>query len=286
MFDDYDHSAKEELLPTFPDTMSLNHTANMFAAEFCPLVCHDLFDKWNVKVILHTQLMSEQESFSYTHDCLKDIDHVPANMTHPNDNIKIYAYSHVLIDGILSPLYTVDCICRPRDHDPITRFGIKNGDKAIYAEGMDMEIELSNLGTVNTMFAALFRALNRTVKVRLLRIGSSVSGKVTDDMKTKNHADRAGLVSAGEKEVCGTMPSVSKDVVAACEIVNCNSVEVSVSDQPLKMNYRMKFLCLLHTSTKEHMFGTAFTLSSTTVVDRLSLQLSTASYEGAAQHGT
>ena len=30
-------------------------------------------------------------------------------------------------------------------------------EKAIDAEGMDMEIDLSNLGTVNTMFAALFR---------------------------------------------------------------------------------------------------------------------------------
>ncbi|KAJ9537909.1 hypothetical protein OSB04_030642 [Centaurea solstitialis] len=118
--------------------------------------------------------------------------------------------------------------------------------------------------------------------------------KVTDDMKTKNRADRAGFVSAGEKEVRATVPSVSKvgppkfelqmgrkwvvenqigkkdlsidkcdskqtvyifgckdsviqikgkvnnitvdkctkigvvftDVVAACEIVNCNSVEV------------------------------------------------------------
>ncbi|KAK1414459.1 hypothetical protein QVD17_30203 [Tagetes erecta] len=118
--------------------------------------------------------------------------------------------------------------------------------------------------------------------------------KVTDDMKTKNRADRAGFVSAGEKEVRTSVPSVSKagppklelqmgrkwvvenqigkkdlvidhcdskqtvyifgckdsvlqikgkvnnitvdkctkmgvvftDVVAACEIVNCNSVEV------------------------------------------------------------
>ncbi|XP_024979484.1 cyclase-associated protein 1 [Cynara cardunculus var. scolymus] len=118
--------------------------------------------------------------------------------------------------------------------------------------------------------------------------------KVTDDMKTKNRADRAGFVSAGEEEVRSTVPSVSKvgppkfelqmgrkwvvenqigkkdlsidkcdskqtvyifgckdsvlqikgkvnnitvdkctkmgvvftDVVAACEIVNCNSVEV------------------------------------------------------------
>ena len=29
--------------------------------------------------------------------------------------------------------------------------------KALDIEGMDMEIDLSNLGTVNTMFAALFR---------------------------------------------------------------------------------------------------------------------------------
>ncbi|XP_076924573.1 cyclase-associated protein 1-like [Bidens hawaiensis] len=118
--------------------------------------------------------------------------------------------------------------------------------------------------------------------------------KVTDDMKTKNRADRAGFVSAGEKEVRPSVPTVSKvappkfelqvgrkwvvenqignknllidkcdskqtvyifgckdsviqikgkvnnitvdkctkvgvvftDVVAACEIVNCNSVEV------------------------------------------------------------
>ncbi|KAK9060375.1 hypothetical protein SSX86_021079 [Deinandra increscens subsp. villosa] len=118
--------------------------------------------------------------------------------------------------------------------------------------------------------------------------------KVTDDMKTKNRTDRAGFVSAGEKEVRASVPSASKvvppkfelqmgrkwvvenqigkkdlsidkcdskqtvyifgckdsvlqikgkvnnitvdkctkmgvvftDVVAACEIVNCNSVEV------------------------------------------------------------
>ncbi|KAL7001114.1 Chaperone protein dnaJ 15 [Sarracenia purpurea var. burkii] len=60
---------------------------------------------------------------------------------------------------------------------------------------MDMEIDLSNLGTVNTMFAALFsklgvpikttisanvleEALNGTVTVRPLPIGASVSGKV------------------------------------------------------------------------------------------------------------
>ena len=94
-----------------------------------------------------------------------------------------------------------------------------NTYQALDADSMDMEIDLSNLGTVNTMFTALFRcafycmticfqnyfalflilfcyskmgvpikttisanvleeALNGTVTVRPLPIGSSVSGKV------------------------------------------------------------------------------------------------------------
>ncbi|XP_022945841.1 chaperone protein dnaJ 15 [Cucurbita moschata] len=69
------------------------------------------------------------------------------------------------------------------------------GFEAIDVEGSDMEIDLSNLGTVNTMFAALFsklgvpiktaisaivleEALNGTVTIRPLPIGTSVSGKV------------------------------------------------------------------------------------------------------------
>ncbi|XP_073315144.1 chaperone protein dnaJ 15-like [Primulina huaijiensis] len=69
------------------------------------------------------------------------------------------------------------------------------GFEAFEAEGMDMEIDLSNLGTVNTMFAALFsklgvpikttisanvleEALSGTVTVRPLPIGTSVTGKV------------------------------------------------------------------------------------------------------------
>ncbi|KAJ0430860.1 putative DnaJ domain, Chaperone J-domain superfamily [Helianthus annuus] len=80
--------------------------------------------------------------------------------------------------------------------DPEKRRQYDNsGFEAIDAEGVDMEIDLSNLGTVNTMFAALFsklgvpikttisanvleEALNGTVTVRPLPIGSSVSGKV------------------------------------------------------------------------------------------------------------
>ncbi|KAJ6899268.1 chaperone protein dnaJ 15-like isoform X1 [Populus alba x Populus x berolinensis] len=67
--------------------------------------------------------------------------------------------------------------------------------KALDVESMDMEIDLSNLGTVNTVFAALFsklgvpikttisanvleEALNGTVTVRPLPVGTSVSGKV------------------------------------------------------------------------------------------------------------
>ncbi|KAJ6854125.1 chaperone protein dnaJ 15 [Iris pallida] len=70
------------------------------------------------------------------------------------------------------------------------------GFEALELEGsMDMEIDLSNLGTVNTMFAALFsklgvpikttisatvleEALNGTVTVRPLPLGTSFSGKV------------------------------------------------------------------------------------------------------------
>jgi hypothetical protein len=67
--------------------------------------------------------------------------------------------------------------------------------QALENEGMDMEIDLSNLGTVNTMFAALFsklgvpikttvsptvleEAMNGTVTVRPLPVGTSATGKV------------------------------------------------------------------------------------------------------------
>nr|VDC87916.1 unnamed protein product [Brassica rapa] len=80
--------------------------------------------------------------------------------------------------------------------DPDKRRQYDNaGFEALDADGMDMEIDLSNLGTVNTMFAALFsklgvpiktsvsanvleEAMNGTVTVRPLPIGTSVSGKV------------------------------------------------------------------------------------------------------------
>ncbi|KAH7834347.1 hypothetical protein Vadar_015083 [Vaccinium darrowii] len=80
--------------------------------------------------------------------------------------------------------------------DPEKRRQYDNsGFEALDAEGMDMEIDLSNLGTVNTMFAALFsklgvpikttisanileEALNGTITIRPLPIGTSMSGKV------------------------------------------------------------------------------------------------------------
>ncbi|KAJ6903052.1 chaperone protein dnaJ 15-like [Populus alba x Populus x berolinensis] len=69
------------------------------------------------------------------------------------------------------------------------------GFEALDVESVDMEIDLSNLGTVNTVFAALFsklgvpikttisanvleEALSGTVTVRPLPVGTSVSGKV------------------------------------------------------------------------------------------------------------
>ncbi|KAL9401810.1 hypothetical protein Peur_005659 [Populus x canadensis] len=69
------------------------------------------------------------------------------------------------------------------------------GFEAVDVESVDMEIDLSNLGTVNTVFAALFsklgvpikttisanvleEALSGTVTVRPLPVGTSVSGKV------------------------------------------------------------------------------------------------------------
>ncbi|MCE3051719.1 hypothetical protein HAX54_050587 [Datura stramonium] len=55
------------------------------------------------------------------------------------------------------------------------------GFEALEAEGMDMEIDLSNLGTVNTMFAALFSKLGVPIKTRLqiLQEDSEKAGKVT-----------------------------------------------------------------------------------------------------------
>ncbi|KAL3654430.1 Chaperone protein dnaJ 15 [Castilleja foliolosa] len=72
---------------------------------------------------------------------------------------------------------------------------LSDPEKRRQYDRMDMEIDLSNLGTVNTVFAALFsklgvpikttisanvleEALNGTVTVRPLPIGNSVSGKV------------------------------------------------------------------------------------------------------------
>ncbi|XP_019240921.1 PREDICTED: chaperone protein dnaJ 15-like, partial [Nicotiana attenuata] len=95
------------------------------------------------------------------------------------------------------------------------------GFEAIEAEGMDMEIDLSNLGTVNTMFAALFsklgvpikttisanvleEALNGTVTVRPLPIGTSVSGKVE-----KQNAHFFGVTISDEQAEAGIVVRVT-----------------------------------------------------------------------------
>ncbi|XP_022871255.1 chaperone protein dnaJ 15-like isoform X2 [Olea europaea var. sylvestris] len=76
------------------------------------------------------------------------------------------------------------------------------GFQALDVEGMDMEIDLSSLGTVNTMLVALFsklgvpikttistnvlkEALSGTVRVRPLPVGTSVSGKVNNHLNRK-----------------------------------------------------------------------------------------------------
>ncbi|KAJ7954123.1 Chaperone protein dnaj 15 [Quillaja saponaria] len=91
------------------------------------------------------------------------------------------------------------------------------GFEALDADGMEMEIDLSNLGTVNTVFAALFsklgvpikttisanvleEALSGTVTVRPLPIGASVSGKVEKQsahffgVTINEHQAEAGIV--------------------------------------------------------------------------------------------
>ncbi|KAI5677543.1 hypothetical protein M9H77_08493 [Catharanthus roseus] len=95
------------------------------------------------------------------------------------------------------------------------------GFEALEADGMDMEIDLSNLGTVNTMFAALFsklgvpikttisanvleEALNGTVTVRPLPIGTSVSGKVE-----KQCAHFFGVTISEEQAECGIVVRVT-----------------------------------------------------------------------------
>ncbi|KAF7123628.1 hypothetical protein RHSIM_Rhsim12G0085600 [Rhododendron simsii] len=106
--------------------------------------------------------------------------------------------------------------------DPEKRRQYDNaGFEALEAEGMDMEIDLSNLGTVNTMFAALFsklgvpikttisanileEALNGTVTIRPLPIGTSVSGKVE-----KQCAHFFGVAINEEQAVAGIVIRVT-----------------------------------------------------------------------------
>ncbi|XP_009782265.1 chaperone protein dnaJ 15 [Nicotiana tabacum] len=95
------------------------------------------------------------------------------------------------------------------------------GFEALDAEGTDMEIDLSNLGTVNTMFAALFsklgvpikttvsanvleEALNGTVTIRPLPVGTSLSGKVE-----KQSAHFFGVTISSEQAEAGLVVRVT-----------------------------------------------------------------------------
>nr|GMD27716.1 chaperone protein DnaJ 15 [Ipomoea batatas] len=95
------------------------------------------------------------------------------------------------------------------------------GFEALDADGMDMEVDLSNLGTVNTMFAALFsklgvpikttisanvleEALNGTVTIRPLPIGTSCSAKVE-----KQNAHFFGVTISEEQAESGIVVRVT-----------------------------------------------------------------------------
>ncbi|CAH9081392.1 unnamed protein product [Cuscuta europaea] len=96
-----------------------------------------------------------------------------------------------------------------------------SGFEALDADGMDMEVDLSNLGTVNTMFAALFsklgvpikttisanvleEALNGTVTIRPLPIGTSCSAKVE-----KQNAHFFGVTISEEQAAAGIVVRAS-----------------------------------------------------------------------------
>ncbi|CAA3031463.1 Hypothetical predicted protein [Olea europaea subsp. europaea] len=98
------------------------------------------------------------------------------------------------------------------------------GFQALDVEGMDMEIDLSSLGTVNTMLVALFsklgvpikttistnvlkEALSGTVRVRPLPVGTSVSGKVE-----KQSAHFFGVIINEEQAEAGIVVRVTSSV--------------------------------------------------------------------------
>lgn len=117
--------------------------------------------------------------------------------------------------------------------DPEKRRQYDNaGFEALDADGMDMEIDLSNLGTVNTMFAALFsklgvpiktaisanvleEALSGTVTIRPLPIGTSFSGKVE-----KQCAHFFGVTINDEQAEAGIVVRVTSAAQSKFKLLN------------------------------------------------------------------
>ncbi|CAI0552956.1 unnamed protein product [Linum tenue] len=120
------------------------------------------------------------------------------------------------------------------------------GFEALDAESMDMEIDLSNLGTVNTVFAALFsklgvpikttisanvleEALNGTVTIRPLPIGTSVSGKVE-----KQCAHFFGVTISEQQAESGIVVRVSSSAQSKFKVV-CTHKNLVFSFMPGKV---------------------------------------------------
>ncbi|GJS95622.1 hypothetical protein Tco_0802590, partial [Tanacetum coccineum] len=188
-FDNYDHSAEEELLPTFPDTSSAlcEHDTSNDNIKFFDAPYHT--EGWGPYAYFQTL---EETRFV-------------RRVNRPVDEVSTQSVAHN--NHALGPTNLESG--KPRDHDPITRFGIKNGDKVEKQCAHFFGVTISDEQAQSRIFVRVTSAAQSKFK-QDSGGGYSIALQVTDDMKTKNCADRAGLVSAGEKEVRGMVLSVSK----------------------------------------------------------------------------
>ncbi|KAK2458756.1 chaperone protein dnaJ [Trifolium repens] len=110
---------------------------------------------------------------------------------------------------------------------------------ALDADSMDMEIDLSNLGTVNTMFAALFSKLGVPIKttVRPLPIGTSISGKVE-----KQCSHFFGVTITEQQAESGIVVRVTSTAQSKFKIVILNTdFSVAYFEQDANTGYGLAF---------------------------------------------